>query len=195
MKRMYKVINGLAFFAMAASMTGCSYLNVGENDFSCPGKGKGVSCASSREMYEATNNGQIPRPVSKDEVEEMAERGQKISTVKGVEDDRVVLQTDASGKPLNTEYTRDEKGRIVSVTERIEDNYIAPALPNKPIPIRTPAVVMRIWIAPWEDAKGDLNYTGLVYTEIEPRRWVVGEDARGASRTFNPLSAHSRLNK
>ena len=45
MKRMYKVINGLAFFAMAASMTGCSYLNVGENDFSCPGKGKGVSCA------------------------------------------------------------------------------------------------------------------------------------------------------
>jgi conjugal transfer pilus assembly protein TraV len=178
-----------------ASLSGCSYLNVGENDFSCPGKGKGVSCASSREMYEATNNGQIPKPVSKDEVEEMAERGQKISTVKGVEDDRVVLQTDASGKPLNTEYATDEKGRVVSVTQRIEDNYVAPALPNKPVPIRTPAVVMRIWIAPWEDAKGDLNYSGFVYTEIEPRRWVVGNDARGASRTFNPLSAHSHLNK
>jgi hypothetical protein len=35
---------------------------------------------------------------------------------------------------------------------------------------------MRIWIAPWEDSRGDLHAPGYLYTEIEPRRWAL--DAR-----------------
>ena len=50
-------------------------------------------------------------------------------------------------------------------------------LPNRndPIPVRTPARVMRIWIAPWEDTEGNLHLASLVFTEIEKRRWAVGE--------------------
>jgi len=69
------------------------------------------------------------------------------------------------------------------------DNYIAPRIPNKPIPIRTPAKVMRIWIAPWEDKKGDLIVPGYVYTEIEPRRWVIGERLPTSDLNLQPLQS------
>ena len=32
---------------------------------------------------------------------------------------------------------------------------------------------MRIWIAPWEDSRGDLHAPGYLYTEIDPRRWTL----------------------
>lgn len=44
------------------------------------------------------------------------------------------------------------------------------------IPIRSPAVVMRVWIAPWQDESGDLMMPGYVMTEIEARRWQIGHD-------------------
>jgi conjugal transfer pilus assembly protein TraV len=46
---------------------------------------------------------------------------------------------------------------------------------DKPTPIRSQARVMRLWVAPFEDEVGDLNAPGMVFTEIEPRRWNVGE--------------------
>ena len=46
---------------------------------------------------------------------------------------------------------------------------------DKPQPIRSQAKVMRIWVGPFEDENGDLNAPGMVFTEIEPRRWNVGE--------------------
>ena len=50
---------------------------------------------------------------------------------------------------------------------------------------------MRIWIASWEDAaSGALMAPGYVYTEIEPRRWVIGKPesaARATNRLFQPL--------
>ena len=53
-----------------------------------------------------------------------------------------------------------------------------PSLPGAadPSALRVPARVMRIWIAPWEDSRGDLHAPGYLYTEIEPRRWAL--DAR-----------------
>jgi conjugal transfer pilus assembly protein TraV len=48
---------------------------------------------------------------------------------------------------------------------------------NQPMPIRTQAAVMRIWMAPWEDDDGDLHADGYLYTEVEGRRWNLGERA------------------
>lgn len=69
-----------------------------------------------------------------------------------------------------------------------------PTVPvEDPLPIRTPAKVMRIWIAPWEDEDGDLIASGYVYTEIEPRRWQVGLEGKAvsASKVLEPLNAGS----
>ncbi|WP_020563520.1 TraV family lipoprotein [Methylosarcina fibrata] len=61
-----------------------------------------------------------------------------------------------------------------------------------PTPIRTPAQVMRIWIAPWEDSDGDLMVSGYVYTELEPRRWMIGKSAPTVSPSLVPLQIDQR---
>ena len=71
--------------------------------------------------------------------------------------------------------------------QQVVEQYITPNLPDKPIPIRTPATVMRIWVAPWEDTDGDLNASGYIYTEIMPRRWVITDGAEEDDRSLAPL--------
>ena len=51
---------------------------------------------------------------------------------------------------------------------------------------------MRIWIAPWEDADGDLNVSGYVYTELEPRRWMIGKPAPTLRPVMTPLQVRHR---
>ncbi|WP_243217429.1 TraV family lipoprotein [Methylobacter sp. S3L5C] len=63
---------------------------------------------------------------------------------------------------------------------------------DDPTPIRTPAQVMRIWIAPWEDNEGDLMVSNYVYTELEPRRWMIGKSAPTLSPSLIPLQIEQR---
>jgi conjugal transfer pilus assembly protein TraV len=59
--------------------------------------------------------------------------------------------------------------------------------------LRTPAQVLRVWVAPWEDAHGDLHGAAYVYTEVEGRRWVLGEPAaRTVSPVLTPLQVERR---
>jgi conjugal transfer pilus assembly protein TraV len=76
----------------------------------------------------------------------------------------------------------------------VVSNYVSPRLPDRPVPVRTPAEVMRIWIAPWEDDAGDLIVTGHLYTEIEPRRWVIGEPTSNTQPSLRPLQSIQRDN-
>jgi len=63
---------------------------------------------------------------------------------------------------------------------------------DDPTPIRTPAQVMRLWIAPWEDSEGDLMVSNYVYTELEPRRWMIGKSAPTLSPSLIPLQIEQR---
>jgi hypothetical protein len=70
-----------------------------------------------------------------------------------------------------------------------------PVLPRHedPVPLRAPAQVMRVWIAPWEDSRGDLHAPGYLYTEIEPRRWTLGAPAEPDRDTLiRPLQIERR---
>lgn len=59
--------------------------------------------------------------------------------------------------------------------------------PNSPAALRVPPTVMRIWIRPWEDKAGDFHMPGHVFTEIEPRRWLIGNRAVEAKGRLVPL--------
>jgi len=62
--------------------------------------------------------------------------------------------------------------------------------------LRVPAQVMRVWIAPWEDSRGDLHAPGYLYTEIEPRRWSLGAPAEPDRDTLiRPLQIERRDTK
>lgn len=65
-----------------------------------------------------------------------------------------------------------------------------------PRPVREPARVARIWIAPWVDKQDNLHLAQIHYTEIKPRTWTVGkpEVAAGSSyviphRAFDKIAA------
>lgn len=68
---------------------------------------------------------------------------------------------------------------------------IAPRM-DDPTAIRTAPKVLRIWIAPWEDADGDLQAPSYVFTELEPRRWVIGKPNLTSSPRLTPLQVASR---
>ncbi|RCS68655.1 type IV conjugative transfer system protein TraV [Vibrio casei] len=152
--------NAVMGLGLVATLSGCTLFNVGSGDYACPGMPDGVQCMSARDVYAATNDGQVPRPM-----------------IAGEEDHE---------EHNDHEEHKENIGKKGS-GDVVIDTYVAPRLPNKPIPIRTPAQVMRIWVAPWEDTNGDLIVTGYIYTEIEPRRWVVGESESETEASFRPL--------
>ena len=80
-----------------------------------------------------------------------------------------------------------------SMARGVRENPIdPPGQLNDPNPIRTPPKVMRIWIAPWEDSDGDLQVSSYVYTELEPRRWMMGVPAHPATPILTPLQVAHR---
>jgi len=62
-----------------------------------------------------------------------------------------------------------------------------------PLPSRAPAQIMRIWIAPWEDAAGNLHGASDVFTEITPRRWQMASvPGATAGTVLTPLQLEPR---
>lgn len=131
--------------AGSSMLSGCSYMNVGASDYSCDGSqstdDKSLKCMSVSEVYERTNNGDVP-------------------------------QTNAEGVIVSNDSGVNAKSVKV---DPIIQKYVSARLPNDDVPIRTPASVMKIWVAPYETTNGDLIVSGYIFTEIEQRRWVIGE--------------------
>ena len=50
-----------------------------------------------------------------------------------------------------------------------------------PAALRSPARVMRLWIAPWEDADGDLHAASFVHVVVDTGRWLI-DRVRPAAR-------------
>lgn len=169
---------------MTSGLTGCAYFNVGEEEFSCSGMPGSVYCHSTRDVYESTNDGAVPSPMDKDGayneecedcVKSPMDGGPAVTTVEAARGGGAAAGTSGEGA------TR------LAASDEVIDNYVTPALPERPVPIRTPSQVMRIWVAPYIDSNGDYNAPGYVYTEIEPRRWVLAKEYEEASRVFQPL--------
>lgn len=148
-------LNSVAALLLSGLITGCANMGLGEKQYACPGRPDGFTCKSALEVYELTDGDDWTSEIE-------AQRA----------------SDDSGGTALPPRATL--ATRVVPVSR--------PALPEMntgAIPLRTPARVVRIWIAPWEDEEGDLHMPGLVYTEIEKRRWQVGlpqTDERGAIR-------------
>lgn len=64
-----------------------------------------------------------------------------------------------------------------------------------PMPIMEPAQVQRIWIAPWQDASGDLNWPSHVFTEVTPRRWHIGEKTAVSAPIIAPVEMPTQPEK
>ena len=94
---------------------------------------------------------------------------------------------DSTGAPA-----ADARSPAIAGTRVVSTGAALPR-PQDPAALRVPARVMRIWIAPWEDSRGDLHAPGYLYTEIEPRRWALGAPAEAERATLvRPLQIERR---
>lgn len=53
--------------------------------------------------------------------------------------------------------------------------------------VRSPPQTLKIWLAPYEDDQGDLIGSSTILTEVEPRRWRIGESQSPVPRRLIPL--------
>ncbi len=103
---------------------------------------------------------------------------------------RQVYQATESSDYVKTKDEKedsDNKGQPIS-NGRSQTSQVAVPRIDQPVPIRTQAKVMRIWMAPWEDDDGDLHADGFMYTEIESRRWNLGDRFKSPGSAISPLS-------
>jgi len=58
---------------------------------------------------------------------------------------------------------------------------------HRTVSLRPPAGVMRIWLAPRRDRRGDLIVPGYVFSEVESTGWTVDPPAETQPRLLEPL--------
>jgi len=98
--------------------------------------------------------------------------------------------TGSSDRALSEASSTDAEA--VKGTRVVSSGSVRPPVAGA-VPLRSPARVMRIWIAPWEDSRGDLHAPGYLYTEIDPRRWTLGAQAdRNRETLVRPLQIERR---
>jgi conjugal transfer pilus assembly protein TraV len=96
--------------------------------------------------------------------------------------------TDSSDRALSEVSSTDAEA--IKGTRVVSSGSVRPPAAGA-VPLRSPARVMRIWIAPWEDSRGDLHAPGYLYTEIDPRRWTL-DDRDDQAPVIRPLQIERR---
>ena len=181
MNRMIRI--GLLGVAGVATLSGCT---VGSSEFTCPGVPKGMACQSTRDVYQRTEG-------SMDEIDDASSKPKQPSAPRVVGGGR--KQTTASSHqrtPTRSGATTaggDRPGRAARSAVSTQRERVTPVRQREDLPIRKPAQVMRIWVAPWEDRDGNLHMSGLIYTEIVKRRWSIGVPRAEGGGVTRPLTA------
>ena len=150
----------IALGALALVSQGCSFMGVGQGNYTCPGGVDGVRCLSARQVYQATETSDYVKTVNTDNNNEKKDGDKSIGSTGGLPQRK---------------------------------SQVAVPTIEQPVPIRTQAKVMRIWMVPWEDDDGDLHADGYLYTEIENRRWNLGEKITSPNTAISPLTIETPL--
>jgi len=170
-----------ALIALVVSgLQGCA--TVGSGDFACPGRPTGVRCASAVEVYALTEGTDTIEPTSKDALGDEPGEAEKVRQEQHNRVVKQVAEDKAKTEPVDVRETSPRTPVPEMQRDKFDGQLLqastggAPIVPlvHKPIPVRTPAQVMRVWVAPWEDAKGVLHIGGYHFVEIQARRWSFG---------------------
>ena len=168
-------------FVALASVLALAACTPYHSNYGCKGYPEGVACVDMETIYEETNNRSELN--QSDVIEHL--NGNQDGKVAGNRQAPVYTGRKASNVPGSAP---------VSVPSQSYHDYPAapdPTItPDYTLPIRTPATVMRIWVAPWVDSNDDLMMSGYIYSEINKRRWMIGEptvDGRSSYLRTAPL--------
>lgn len=157
--------NKFVFSALISSVLlglgGCasSVNTAGSADFACPGMPMGVTCKTPGAVYKSTNQDLPVTDFDTPLGSLLLNQNQSLASAAAAQ----TLQPGGqAAKTISTAYSLPTVASIERKTAR-------------PKPVREPAQVMRIWIAPWVDNQDTLHLAQLHYSEIVPRTWTVGK--------------------
>ena len=68
-------------------------------------------------------------------------------------------------------------------------------LAPEPLAVLEPPKVMRLLLASYKDARGNLNMPGYVYVQVEPETWSVGEAANLRPQRVIPTKLREKANQ
>ena len=178
--------------------SGCASLGIGEGEYACKGFPGHPTCMSARDVYKATNyqDSLYPDFGGYENEPERAE-SEAVDTADFFDEDIDDDLESTERAPRTKAQGHAEQPRFIKASHQDNENRFAMNAPYIPrmkgaMPVRTNAMVMRIWIAPWEDKEGDLHAPGLVFKEIVGRRWNFGEAQYKAGRYMSPLTTGYR---
>lgn len=172
-----------AAMVAAAALNACA----SSGQFSCPAQSTGYGCKSTLEVYEITNApGARDAKQEPQRVTRRSRRGPAMS-VEGYNAHGVGVAGQAMALEAPVQH---DMGAFIAPASLSLGPAPANHIPHDSDSVaRLPAQVMRIWVAPWTDERGDLHRPSHIYTEIVARRWAVGGDVRaddGVRASFDP---------
>lgn len=145
--------------------------------YACKTSMPGKRCASLSEVYEEEVLGvkKTEKTVAKynginTSNEENNSPAESVSKIKdnGISDNVALPNSTSPGETIEAKKSRQKNVDVVDVVKNLD--Y------EEKFPILKPPKIIRIWISPWIDNNGDLNMGSYIYTEIEDKKWVIGEE-------------------
>ncbi|MEC4720477.1 type IV conjugative transfer system lipoprotein TraV [Noviherbaspirillum sp. CPCC 100848] len=163
------VRSALITAATAVVCTGCAstFNTANESSFSCPGMPQGIVCKTPVAVYQSTHEAPA------------------------------LTESDMPFGPSSQAHALPAQALKELAAGRQEYRGAAVASAGASAaarPVREPARVMRIWIAPWVDKNDDLNFPGFIFTEVKPRTWAFGRKefaGAGVSVPYKALAANT----
>lgn len=166
-----------------AALSGCAS---GSGKFACPAQSTGYGCKSTLEVYEITSRPGVYDARAKTAPTRTARRD-RATRARTINTHGVGITEQAMA--LQAPVQQDMGAFIAPASLSLGPAPTAHMAHDSDAVARLPAQVMRIWVAPWTDERGDLHRPSHIYTEIVARRWAVGGDVRpdeGVQASFDP---------
>ena len=166
----------LIVLAMASLfLTGCastmSGLGESSSSFSCKAP-EGVTCTSVTGIYANAAQHNLPA----------------LTQAKNVSDK-------TSDKTAKTPSYYGDKQVPLDPTSAVESNKMPPIAMNTPQsgdPIRSQPLTLRIWLAPWIDADGDLHDQRYIYTTVHNGEWLIEANQAAIKDRYKAVSISRR---
>lgn len=157
--------------------------------FACPAEQTGYGCRSTLEIYEITSQPGVTDARQLTARERRAWSRSRQSP-QSVPTNNHAMRVRGESLALAAPVQQDMGAFVAPAALSLAGASAAMGVAEGDAPVaRMPAQVMRIWIAPWTDERGDLHRPSHIYTEIVARRWAVGGDVRaesGGQASFDP---------
>lgn len=180
---------------------------IGKEEFTCPNQKKGGVCDGPRKIYELTNTRENLEDIAKDpnydgyvvvtdeDGNSVAQRREKVpqgqspsKTVRGMADPAPEQEPVVYEPRKNTQHSAKNYQaakplpQVRSAQPAAGDDFESwptstEPLAPEPLAVLEPPKVMRVLVASYKDARGNLNMPGYVFVQVEAETWSIGEAA------------------